>query len=37
MSLAQRREMVNREHPSLSVVRRCALLGARRSDSQVVF
>ena len=27
MSLAQRRKMVNREHPSLSMTRQCALLG----------
>ena len=33
MSPAQRREMVDREHPSLSLVRRCALLGVSRSSS----
>ena len=32
MSLAQRREMVDREHPSLSIVRQCALLGVSRSS-----
>ena len=31
MSLAQRRKMVNREHPSLSMTRQCALLGVSRS------
>ena len=31
MSLAQRREMVNREHPSLSIARQCILLGVSRS------
>ena len=31
MSLAQRREMVNREHPSLSIVRQCTLLEVSRS------
>ena len=30
MSLAQRRKMVNREHPSLSMTRQCALLGVSR-------
>ena len=32
MSPAQRREMVDREHPSLSIVRQCALLGMSRSS-----
>ena len=32
MSLAQRRQMVDREHPSLSLVRPCALLGVSRSS-----
>ena len=32
MSPAQRREMVDREHPSLSIVRQCALLGVNRSS-----
>ena len=32
MSPAQRREMVDREHPSLSLVRQCALLGVSRSS-----
>ena len=32
MSLAQRRGMVDREHPSLSTVRQCALLGVARSS-----
>ena len=31
MSLAQRRGMVDREHPSLSIARQCALLGVSRS------
>ena len=31
MSLAQRRQMVDREHPSLSIARQCALLGVSRS------
>ena len=31
MSLAQRRKMVDREHPSLSMTRKCALLGVSRS------
>ena len=31
MSLAQRREMVDREHPKLPIVRQCALLGVSRS------
>ena len=31
MSPGRRREMVDREHPSLSVTRRCALLGVSRS------
>ena len=32
MSPARRRQMVDREHPSLSLVRQCALLGVRRSS-----
>ena len=32
MSLAQRRKMVDREHPSLSMTRQCALLGVSRSS-----
>ena len=32
MSPAQRREMVDRQHPSLSIVRQCALLGVSRSN-----
>ena len=32
MSPAQRREMVDRQHPSLSLVRQCALLGVTRSS-----
>ena len=32
MSLAQRRRMVDREHPSLSTARQCALLGVARSS-----
>ena len=31
MSLAERRKMVDREHPSLSMRRQCALLGVSRS------
>ena len=31
MSLAQRRKMVDRDHPSLSLTRQCALLGVIRS------
>ena len=31
MSLGQRRKMVDREHPSLSMTRQCALLGVSRS------
>ena len=31
MSLAQRRKMVGREHPPLSMARQCALLGVSRS------
>ena len=31
MSLAKRRKMVDREHPSLSMTRQCALLGVSRS------
>ena len=33
MSPARRRQMVDREHPSLSLVRQCALLGVSRPDS----
>ena len=32
MSPARRRQMVDREHPSLSLVRQCALLGVSRSS-----
>ena len=32
MSPTQRRDMVDREHPSLSLVRQCALLGVSRSS-----
>ena len=32
MSPGQRREMVDREHPSLPIVRQCALLGVSRSS-----
>ena len=32
MSLAQRRGMVDWEHPSLSTARQCALLGVARSS-----
>ncbi len=32
MSRAHRREMVDREHPSLTIVRQCALLGVSRSS-----
>ena len=32
MSLAQQRGMVDREYPSLSTVRQCALLGVSRSS-----
>ena len=32
MSLVQRRQMVNREHSSLSIARQCALLGVSRSS-----
>ena len=32
MSLARRRQMVDRDHPSLSLVRQCALLGVSRSS-----
>ena len=32
MSPARRREMVDRQHPSLSLVRQCALLGVSRSS-----
>ena len=32
MSPAQRRQMVDRQHPSLSLVRQCALLGVSRSS-----
>ena len=36
MSPARRRQMVNREHPSLSLVRQCALLGVSRSSVYTV-
>ena len=32
MSPGQRREMVDREHPKLPIVRQCALLGVSRSS-----
>ena len=32
MSMEHRREMVDREHPTLSVVRQCSLLGVNRSS-----
>ena len=32
MNLARRRQLVEREHPSLSIARQCALLGVSRSD-----
>ena len=32
MSLAQRRELVNRRHRHLSIVRQCRLLGVSRSS-----
>ena len=32
MSPGRRREMVNREHPSLPIVRQCTLLGVGRSS-----
>ena len=32
MSLAQRRKMVDRGHPSLSIVGQCALVGVSRSS-----
>ena len=32
MSLVRRREMVDREHPKLPIVRQCALLGVSRSS-----
>ena len=32
MSPGRRREMVNREHPSLPIVRQCILLGVSRSS-----
>ena len=32
MSPAKRRQIVDREHPSLSLVRQCALLGVSRSS-----
>ena len=32
MSPSKRRQMVDREHPSLSLVRQCALLGVSRSN-----
>ena len=31
MRLAKRRKMTDREHPSLSIVRQCTMLGVRRS------
>ena len=33
MSRAHRREMVDQEHPSLPIVRQCALLGVSRSNA----
>ena len=32
MNPARRREMMDREHPSLPIVRQCALLGVSRSS-----
>ncbi len=32
MSLTQRRELVDRRHPRLSIVRQCLLLGVSRSS-----
>ena len=32
MSPARRRQMVDREHPNLPIVRQCALLGVSRSS-----
>ena len=32
MNPARRREMVDREHPSLPIVRQCALVGVSRSS-----
>ena len=32
MSRARRRQMIDREHPNLSVVRQCSLLGISRSS-----
>ena len=32
MNPARRRQMVDREHPSLSLVQQCALLGVGRSS-----
>ena len=32
MNPAQRRKMVDREHPALPIVRQCALLGVSRSS-----
>ena len=32
MNPGRRREMVDRQHPSLSIVRQCALLGVSRSS-----
>ncbi len=32
MNPARRREMVDREHPSLTIVGQCALLGVSRSS-----
>ena len=34
MSPARRRQMVDREHPSLSLVRQCTLLGVSRKRVQ---
>ena len=36
MSPGRRREMVDREHPSLPIVRQCALLGVTRSSPTTV-
>ena len=33
MSRERRREMVDRQHPALSTVRQCALLGISRSSA----
>ena len=32
MSMERRREMVDRKHPTLSIVRQCSLLGVNRSS-----